>query len=173
MLLVAGSGVIGRTIYAGIHNGLYGEKTNLDELRSQLDLSLRQGEGMAAFLPVYSARLQALSVEVQGDEITGSMSGWSSAVWTVRKYAVWFSLWRTARKEINERALESSTVAANAKKLRQASASYTRSFVSLVGRVAQFTLCERLFSLWHVLHMPLFFMMIISALIHVLAVHMY
>lgn len=173
MLLVAGSGVIGRHIYAGIHSGLYGEKTSLDELRLQLEESLRRGEGMAAFLPEFSARLQVLSDEVQGDKITGSMSAGSSLIWTFRKYSVWLSLWQTARQEINRRAAESPTVAANANRLRKATATYTRSFVGMVGRVAQFTLYERLFSLWHVLHLPLFFMMIISALLHVLAVHMY
>jgi hypothetical protein len=64
-------------------------------------------------------------------------------------------------------------VAKNIDKLQRASAAYIRRYIKQVGRVAQFTLFERLFSLWHVLHMPLFFMMVISALFHVLAVHMY
>jgi len=173
MLLVAGSGVIGRHIYAHIHSGLYGEKTSLKELRLQLASSLDKSVGMAAFLPKFSAQLQALSVEAQGDVITGAMSARSSLVWTFRKYVVWFSLWFTAHKEIKKRAAASESVTANISKLKKATSIYIRSFVRLVGRVAQFTLYERLFSLWHVLHMPLFFMMVISALLHVLAVHMY
>ena len=43
----------------------------------------------------------------------------------------------------------------------------------MAGRVAQFSFYERLFALWHVFHLPIFFMMVISALVHVLAVHMY
>ena len=39
--------------------------------------------------------------------------------------------------------------------------------------MAQFSFYERLFGLWHILHLPIFFMMILSALVHVLAVHMY
>ncbi|MCU7938697.1 MAG: hypothetical protein KZQ64_14960 [gamma proteobacterium symbiont of Bathyaustriella thionipta] len=31
----------------------------------------------------------------------------------------------------------------------------------------------RLFHLWHLLHMPLFFMLIITGIVHVIAVHMY
>lgn len=173
MLLVAGSGVIGRHIYAGIHSGLYGQKTSLGELRKQLDDSLQQSEGMASFLPDFSAKLHALSTEAQGDSITGALSMRSSAIWMFRKYVVWFSLRRTARAEIQQRAETSAAVAQNVVKLQKATSKYTRSFVNLVGRVAQFTLYERLFSLWHVLHMPLFFMMVISALLHVLAVHMY
>jgi cell division protein FtsL len=32
---------------------------------------------------------------------------------------------------------------------------------------------ERLFSLWHVLHLPLFFLMVMAALVHVWATHRY
>lgn len=173
MLAVAGSGVVGRHIYARIHVGLYGDKTSLEELRLQLSGSLKKSEGMTSFLPDFSAKLQALSEEAQGDSVTGSLSTAASMTWAVRKYFVWFSLRRTARVEIAERAASSESVAANVDKLREATSTYTRNFVRLVGRVAQFTLYERLFSLWHVLHMPLFFMMVISALLHVLAVHMY
>ena len=173
MLAVAGSGVVGRHIYARIHVGLYGDKTSLEELRLQLAGSLQESQGMASLLPDFSAKLQALSEEAQGDSVTGSLSTGASMAWAVRKYFVWFSLRRTARVEIAKRAATSESVAANTDKLRKATSTYTRSFVRLVGRVAQFTLYERLFSLWHVLHMPLFFMMVISALLHVLAVHMY
>jgi hypothetical protein len=40
-------------------------------------------------------------------------------------------------------------------------------------RVAGFEGYERLFSLWHALHIPLIFMMIIAAVIHIIAVHVY
>lgn len=39
--------------------------------------------------------------------------------------------------------------------------------------VAQFRAYERLFSLWHVLHVPFVFMLVFSAIVHVVAVHMY
>ena len=173
MLLVAGSGVIGRHIYARIHRGLYGGKTSLDELRTQLAKSLEQSDGIASLLPEFSAELDALTVEVQGDSITGSLSARSSLLWTFRRYTTHFSLWRTSRSELKKLASNSPAIAENYRKLRRASTAYIRNYIRQIGRVAQFTLYERLFSLWHVLHMPLFFMMVISALIHVLAVHMY
>jgi len=39
--------------------------------------------------------------------------------------------------------------------------------------VAEFEGYERLFSLWHALHIPLIFMLIIAAVIHVIAVNVY
>lgn len=173
MLLVAGSGVIGRHIYAHIHRGLYGGKTSLNELRNDVSTSLKNSQGLAILLPSLAAKLERLSAEVQGDSITGALSPGTSMIWTIKKYLVWFSLLRTANQELRVRAVESPTIAKDFHRLKKASSIYIRNFVRLTGRVAQFTLYERMFSLWHVLHMPLFFMMVISALIHVLAVHMY
>jgi hypothetical protein len=173
MLLVAGSGVVGRHIYAHIHSGLYGGKTSLNELRKELAASLEKSNGIASLLPIFSARLVALNTEMQGDAITGSLGARSSLLWTFRQYPMHFSLWRTARAELKQRAAASPAIAKNFGKLQRASSRYIRRYVRLVGRVAQFTLYERLFSLWHVLHLPIFFMMVISALFHVLAVHMY
>ncbi len=45
--------------------------------------------------------------------------------------------------------------------------------LAAVQRVAQFGVFERLFSIWHVLHVPLVYMMVLSAVAHVIAVHMY
>jgi hypothetical protein len=42
-----------------------------------------------------------------------------------------------------------------------------------IQRVTQFGVFERLFSWWHVLHVPLVYMMVLSAIAHVVAVHMY
>jgi hypothetical protein len=42
-----------------------------------------------------------------------------------------------------------------------------------VRRVAELGSYERMFSLWHVFHLPFFYMLVVAALIHVLAVHMY
>jgi hypothetical protein len=42
-----------------------------------------------------------------------------------------------------------------------------------VQRVAQLGAFEQLFSWWHVLHVPLVFMMVLTAIAHVVAVHMY
>jgi len=173
MLLVAGSGVIGKYLYAHIHNGLYGGKADLNELRNNLSRSLEENYGLATLLPRLASKLEALAAEAQGCSITGSLSMRKSLSWSLKKYVVWISLLRAAHRELRVRASVSPTVARDFHRLRKASSTYIRNLVQLTARVAQFTLFERLSSLWHVLHMPLFFMMIISALLHVLAVHMY
>jgi len=173
MLLVAVSGVIGRHMYARIHRGLYGQKTTLGELRSDLAVSMEQSHGLATLMPGFVAKLDILSAEVRGDAVTGSLSIGTSLAWTLKQYLIRITLTATARRELNDRAAESPSVARDLDRLKKASSTYIRNFARLTGQVAQFTLYERLFSLWHVLHLPLFFMMVISALLHVLAVHMY
>jgi len=173
MLLVAASGVIGKYLYAHINNGLYGGKASLNDLRNNLAESLQNSHGLGSLLPELASRLEALAVEAQGCSITGSLSVRASVEWSLKKYFLWLSLSRAARRELKARAADSPTIARDIDKLRKATLAYVRKFVRLTTRVAQYTLFERLSSLWHVLHMPLFFMMIISALLHVLAVHMY
>jgi hypothetical protein len=173
MLLVAGSGVIGRHIYTHIHNGLYGQKATLKGMREDLTKSLENSKGLATLLPGLATKLQTLAGQVQGDAVTGRLSTSASILWTVRQYFVWASLVLTAHRELKLQAELSPAIAHGLPRLMKTSRLFIRRFIRLSGNVAQFTLYERMFSLWHVLHMPLFFMMIISALFHVLAVHMY
>jgi hypothetical protein len=46
-------------------------------------------------------------------------------------------------------------------------------YLESVQRVSHYTIYVRLFSLWHVLHVPLVYMLVLSAIAHVVAVHMY
>jgi hypothetical protein len=42
-----------------------------------------------------------------------------------------------------------------------------------VERLAQFSVFERIFALWHVVHIPLVYLLVVTAVWHVIAVHMY
>ena len=47
------------------------------------------------------------------------------------------------------------------------------SYIETSKRLGQLMTYERLFSVWHILHLPLFIMLVITGFIHVIAVHMY
>lgn len=173
MLLVAGSGIIGRHFYARIHRGLYGRKTSLRELQDELAESVEKSHGLAKLLPQLIGRLDTLSDELQGDRVTQSIGIGRSLRWTFKHRFVRISLLLTARRELKTPAATSDVIARDYKRLRSTASSFIRDYTSLMGRVAQFSFYERLFALWHVFHLPIFFMMVISALFHVLAVHMY
>lgn len=173
MLIVSGSGLIGRHFYARIHRGLYGRKTSLTELQADLAASLEKSCGMAMIMPNLISTLELLSEELKGDEITQSLGIRQSLRWSVKQFSVRFKLNGIAKRELRLKATTSSVVARDFSKLRRRTRIYVRDYVGLMGRVAQFSFYERLFSYWHVLHLPLFFMLVLSAIVHVLAVHMY
>lgn len=173
MLLVAGSGIVGRHFYARIHRGLYGRKTSLGELQEELGQSLDKGHGLARIMPKLVARLDRVSRELQGDAVSHGIGIYRSLHWTFTHVFVRLSLMWTARRELRAAAASSDAVARNLKQIRKSTYRYIRDYTNLMGRVAQFSFYERLFALWHVFHLPIFFMMVLSALVHVLAVHMY
>jgi hypothetical protein len=173
MLIVAGSGIVGRHLYARIHRGLYGEKASLRQLQKELAEALQSGEGIGRILPGLVSRLETLARELEGDRLTRSLGTAASIRWTVRRHALRLSLWFAIRRELRARIVQSAAIAADYARLRRAASVYAGSFLGRMGRVVQFTLYERLFSLWHVLHLPLFLMMVLAVVVHVLAVHMY
>src|SRR5204862_442085 len=63
MLTVAGSGIIGRYIYAHIHNGLYGRKLEFGELRAGAD-SLRSLSGRISFVPELVTHIESAEQRV-------------------------------------------------------------------------------------------------------------
>jgi len=173
MLLVAGSGVIGRHFYAAIHRGLYGRKTTLRELQTDLKASVEKSHGLAKFMPKLVARLDKLSADLQSDRIRQTIGIRRSLKWTFTHSLIRLSLLWTAHRELQLAAVRYPVVARERKRIYRTAARYIRDYTVLTGRVAQYSFYERLFGLWHVLHLPIFFMMVLSALVHVLAVHMY
>jgi hypothetical protein len=157
MLVVAGSGIVGRFIYTRIHHELRGRKLVAIELRAALAESLARIEG-GKTLPV-SARRILESYEAYAERTPG---GFVSR--TLKFLFIgWRRLW-TARR------------------IRRRLSGYPRGrhitiqiegYIHGLQRVAQFSIYERLFSLWHLLHIPLVVLLILSAVFHVLAVHMY
>ncbi len=173
MLMVAGSGIIGRHFYARIHRGLYGRKTSLRELQSDLSASVEKSHGLATVLPQLVARLDGMAEDLQGCKVTQSIGIGRSLKWTFTHSFTHISLLLTARQELKIAAQKSAVVARDQKRFSRSASKFIRDYMSLLGRVAQFSFYERLFALWHVLHLPIFLLMIVSALFHVLAVHMY
>ena len=173
MLLVAGSGIIGRHFYAAIHKGLYGRKTSLRELQKELATSMEKSHGLANLMPQLVDRLDKMSDELQGCAVVQTLGVRRSLRWTFTYFFTRVSLQLTARRELRAAAQTSDIVAQNYRRIYRTTSRYIADYTRLMGRVAQFSFYERLFALWHILHLPFFLMMVLSALVHVLAVHMY
>ena len=173
MLAVTLSGLIGRYFYVRIHRGLYGKRANIEELREEISNSVQNSRGLAAILPNFITELQKLSDKLIGDEYTRAVSMRHSLSWIYKYYFVRIRLYFLINRELRARSAGSQAFENNAKSLRKTANAYATQQARMMRQVAQLSFYERLFSLWHIFHMPLFLLLIISALVHVLAVHMY
>ncbi len=173
MIAVTVSGIIGRYFYTRIHRGLYGKRANIEELRAEITDSLENSRGLAAILPNFINELHRTSAKLTGEQFTGSISMRHCMSWTFKYYFVRVRLYLLIKEELRERTANSEALHSNAKNLRKTANAYAAQQVGMMRQVAQLAFYERLFSLWHVFHMPLFLLLVVSALVHVLAVHMY
>ena len=173
MLLVAGSGIIGRHFYAGIHRGLYGRKTTLQEVQQDLAGAITNNNGLAMILPRLVKRLEQHAAGLQDHAIRKTIGIRRSLRWTFTHHYERLSLLWLAHRELKAAAAKSPVIARDRRRIRRAAWQYIREFTVLTGRVARFSLYERLFALWHVLHLPIFVLMVLSAFVHIFAVHVY
>lgn len=172
-LLVAGSGVIGRFLYAKIHRGLYGRKTSLKELLSQIHLSKPQGGQVVAFMPELMERIVTFDRQVLVPPtgiIDAAILPFRLAVQT--RVAA-YQLIRFSKRRLKEEAAYSPVVKQHRRKLGRAIKRYVRNHLGQVRKVAGFTAYERLFALWHLIHVPFFVLLLISTIVHIVAVHLY
>ena len=167
MLLVAFSGLIGRYIYTHIHHGLYGSRITIEELK------LKTENNHAELLQIYSMdeylRERLVSMEAK---VLQSYTGLTKSLGHVIYMA--FNAKRVRAKVSQilhtlKKAGDADKPLPNKEIVLQSLDRYTLA----LRKVAAFKVYERLFSYWHILHMPLFIMMIVTAVVHIFAVHMY
>lgn len=166
MLLVAGSGLIGRYIYTHIHHGLYGKRITLEELKHELEnkhtelmqiyrmdeglnkrLTIMENKALQGYAGILKSLFHVLSLAIDARRLQ-------------------YSSMRYLKKRINS---NTATPAPD----RETTRIFIKRYTTALRRIASFRVYERLFSLWHILHLPLFIMMIITAVIHIFAVHLY
>ncbi|HEY6923825.1 MAG TPA: hypothetical protein VI653_10175 [Steroidobacteraceae bacterium] len=173
MLTVAGSGLIGRYIYARIHHGLYGSKLSLGVLRKGAE-SLRSGSSAFTFLPQLVERLESAERALLTSTGKVPLLGIARLIGTaMAAMMARLRLHSYVRQCLREAAAQSPTIAAQRKRLRSAAFAYIDRRLAATRRVAGFEAYERLFSLWHALHLPLIFLMLVAGIVHVIAVHVY
>jgi hypothetical protein len=160
MLLVAGSGLIGRYFYIKIHHGLYGQKATLEELQQHSDL-LRQSlpEDLQA-TPGILDRIRHFEslITPRSGNLIGSL--WKLLSVGIRTRWLFLIFRITADRSL--------TPPEKHQLVRHIGA-----HLSSIRKMAEFHFYERLFSIWHVVHLPLFLMLILTGVVHVIAVHAY
>lgn len=160
VILVASSGVVGRLIYPKIHHGLSGRRATLRELGEALD---SRRDALGAALSAYPETLCALE-ELEAFALAGKRG----VLAATRRF---FGLRRRTRA-IRRHVLRL-LARGDRRSLDRASVETLHAYLAAVRRVAEFGAYEQLFSLWHAFHLPLYILLITTAAVHVIAVHMY
>ena len=173
MLVVASSGVVGRYIYTRLHAHLEGHEDTLEQLKAAGQRMAQQTTSVA-FLP---GLLQAIETIEKRWIATPKNPAWRVPHLLTGGVRAAIAR-RRVRVEIRKaveraRRTGSSLIAAHAGRLAQAANAYACRRIDAGRRIAEFKLYSNLFSLWHVLHLPLFFMLLIAGIVHVVAINIY
>jgi len=166
MLLVAGSGLVGRYIYTHIHHGLYGKRITFNELKQELEtentellyiyklnsnlnkmMSAMESKALQQYTGILMSLLHSISLTFDAQRLQSKFK----------------QLLNSSQNDSLSTTLPDSAVAKE----------FIRRYTDTLRKIVALRMYERLFSLWHILHLPLFIMMIITAVIHIFAVHMY
>ena len=172
MLIVSGSGIVGRYFYTRIHLGLYGRRASRADLQAAA-ADLKANVVGSQFMPELLARLDAADERLLVRR-PGALRTLVRPVFvTARMYLERWRLRRYASRQLKRAAAQSPIIAEQRKQLRKTLRRYIGRRLQASRRVAEFESYERLFSLWHVLHLPLFFILLIAGIVHVISVHVY
>ena len=68
---------------------------------------------------------------------------------------------------------QSAVLASQQKRLERVARGYIRQRIGTTRELSEFQAYTQLFSLWHLLHLPLFFMLLIAGIVHVISVNVY
>ncbi len=172
-LLVAVSGLVGRYVYAKVHVDLDGHRATLEHLAESARITAVQRREAAALVPGLIERITAYDAAVlerPAGNLDVLLLPLKLAIVT-RWEAVrlsWF-----ARAQLRLLARRSDIVRARRAELQASIGRFIHEHLRRVRRLAELRSYELLFSLWHLFHLPFFYMLVVAALIHVLAVHMY
>ncbi|RMH15714.1 MAG: transcriptional regulator [Gammaproteobacteria bacterium] len=161
MLLVASSGLVGRYFYSRIHHGLYGASRELQEFQAATDRAEEKLEHEFSFSEEDVKRIHDYGQIFLSDS-----------------NSVLFSLHETFSTAIQTRLANTRELALLAgqgldRKQYKRARKLLKRYFSSIRKTARFRLYKNLFGLWHVLHFPLFVMMVVTGIVHVFAVHIY
>lgn len=175
MLLVSGSGIFGRFFYTKIHNGLYGRQASLRELQDDM-AQTGNVKSVLGFAPEIEKRLDEFRAQTASVSKGGNVGFWHFATIGIKAALLSRSLAKDLHQAMYSQSGEKNWNAAQMQRLNlmcQENQKQIDQYIKAVRDVAQFHTYERLFSWWHIFHIPLVYLMVFSGVFHVVSVHMY
>ena len=172
-LTVAASGIVGRFIYTKIFRGLNVRRTSLKQLAASMQAQFPESGQQMVFLPELMQRVGEFDEQVLSPP-SGMIAVWLLPLRLIyRTRRAQWRLNRFAKRKIMVESLYNEAIAADKKQIRRVANRCIARHLAEVRRVAEYTAYQRLFALWHKIHLPFFILLVVSVIVHVYAVHSY
>lgn len=172
MIIVASSGFIGRYFYSKIHFGLYGQKASLAELIKNIEDEKGKLQVIYNITPELKDEFSRFENTLETSFTLGeSIKRYFIIGTKIRIKSIFLPF--KLKKIVLAHAEKYQWTPLHTKRYLKTLNRYVHHYLNTSIKVCQFSMYERLFALWHTFHLPLFIMMLITGIIHVVAVHMY
>jgi hypothetical protein len=173
MLVVVFSGIVGRFLYRHLHKGLYGRKLDLADAEAELKASSENIVSVFALRSDIESRLAGFRAQA-----FAQLDGVPQRVWRFislrsRGRRLAREMRRDVRKALVRQGRKQGRSRAELMLNYQLAREQIQAYVNATVQAAQLASWERLFSLWHVIHIPFLYLLLLSGIVHVIAVHIY
>lgn len=173
MIVVALSGVAGRFIFQRVNRGLLGEQTDLSTLKGHVGMDRDDVRSRLAFAPQVEERLRAFEQAEMEPHEGPYAKARAVFVLPLLQYRVYRQCARDLDVQLRSMAKTQHWSREDLQRRRHRAKRLVDHYLNSVVGVAQFSAYSFLFSLWHVAHIPFVYVLILTALVHVYAVHVY
>jgi len=172
-LAVAGSGIVGRFIYTKIFRGLNKHKASLKQLAASMHAQFPESGQNMVFLPELFARVGEFDQQVLSPP-RGMIAVWLLPLRLI--FQTRREQWRLARfskRKIMVESIYNERIANDRRKIQRVAKRCVARHLKQVRHVAEYTAYQRLFALWHKIHLPFFVLLVLSVIVHIYAVNVY
>jgi hypothetical protein len=173
MVIVATSGVIGRFVFTRMYLGLEGKKATLRDLETFLATCAKDAQHALGLVPDVKKELDDYREQVMAASsfTPGKMLAFLAIGWKGER------LIDRARKRVipalEEEARLQKWPRGRYLAEKKVFNALIEDYVNAIDMTSRYAYWERLLAWWQLAHVPLVYVLLITALIHVVAVHMY
>ncbi|MCF6282702.1 MAG: hypothetical protein L3J28_10945 [Candidatus Polarisedimenticolaceae bacterium] len=168
MLAVALSGLLGKYLYTRIHYGLHGRTKEFSGLREHWQKHRDRISKTAHYDVRLEERLNRFEQPILDSIYHPILAVLRLSLLSLRGHLLYLK----TRGLVSEPAEAHPSEQARKKSLK-AQRRLIRTRINAACELARFSAYERLFALWHVVHLPFFFIMLLAGIAHITAVHLY
>ena len=173
MVVVTLSGVVGRFIYLHAHVELDGRHATIRELERYLEKRADNAQHILDRIPEIRDRLHEYGKKALSEDVTTRQRIWRFFSGSWEKEILISTSLRIVNKALAATAAREGWISS---KLRAEQLAYDLTitdYVRAIDDTARFAVWEAMLEWWHVLHLPVIVILVVSGVAHVVAVHMY